>query len=124
MLVATEVRNLTGWKKDMITNAEILELNHDDLLAPGFRVRAAADGTQLWVKRLANGDVAAMLLNAGDAAAADIAVAAADVGWPAGASFAVRNLWTHVNEGVAQGSFAAAGVPPHGNALLRLKKSA
>ena len=124
MLVATEIRNLTGWKKDMVTNAEILELNHDDMLAPGYRVRAAADGTQVWAKRLANGDVAAMLLNAGDAGARDIAVSAADVGWPAGASFAVRDLWKHADDGVAVGTFTAAGVPAHGNALLRLKRSA
>lgn len=122
MVIATDLRSMPAWKAAMVTNAEILALNHDDLLSPGYRVRSSADGTQLWAKALASGSVAVMLLNADDTNSRAITVSSVDVGWPAGASFSVRDLWAHASLGTVSGSYTAAAVPVHGNSMLLLSK--
>lgn len=119
MIIATDVRNMSAWRSAMVLNAEILALNHDDLLAPGRRVvKDATNHTQVWAKALSGGDVAALLINYDDFSARTVAVAAADVGLPPGSSFKVRDLWAHADAGTVT-SYAAT-LAPHANALLRL----
>ena len=123
MIVATEVRNMSAWKKGVLTNADILAVSQDDLVLPGRRVRGAAGGAQVWKKPLAGGDLAVILYNAADAAApVDIAVQWAELGWPSGAVVAARDLWAHaaVPGSPFTGGATASAVPPHGNAMWRL----
>ena len=119
MIIATDLRNMSAWKSAMVLNAEILELNHDDLLAAGRRVaKDTTNHTQVWAKALANGDVAAMLMNYDDFSARTVTVTAADVGLPPGSSFKVRDLWAHADAGTVKAYEAT--LQPHANALLRL----
>jgi alpha-galactosidase len=120
MLVATDVRNMSAFKASVLGNADVLAIQWDEILAPAARLRAGS--AQLWVKPLANGDVAVVLYNADDAKTQDVAVAWSEIGgkW-AGATVSVFDLWAHRVIAAAQtGGLTAAALPPHGSAMWRL----
>ena len=125
MLVSTEVRNMSAWKKSVLTHADIIAINQDDLQSPGYRVRADnATGVQLWAKKLAGGDVAVVLYNRDDAAPRDVSVAWTEVGWPAAAPVRIYDVWTHaVVNASAVGGGTARAVPPHGQRMWRLSRA-
>lgn len=125
MIVATDVRNMSSWKRSVLLNTDILAVSQDTLVSPGFRVRGAEGGPQVWARPLANGDFAVILYNGADAAApVDIAMQWRELGWDAGVTAAVRDLWTHENVPGSPfvGGATAAGVPPHGHAMWRLSQ--
>lgn len=105
-------------------NAEILAVNYDPAHAPGRRVSLDnATKTQAWAKALSSPggqgqEQAVALLNYGDAAAATAAVTWAALGWPAGASVALYDLWAHAPLGNFTGGHSAL-LPPHGSAMWR-----
>lgn len=122
IFVATDVRNMTGWQLDVLTNAEVIALQQDELSISAHRVwYDNATQTQLWAKPLANGDQAIALYNKNDVLTQNITAQLADVGW-AGATVSVRDLWARADLGSMSGSITVASVPPHGHRLLRLTK--
>jgi alpha-galactosidase len=124
LIVATDVRNMSAWKASVLLNADIIAVSQDALVQPGRRVRGAAGGAQVWSRTLANGDLAVILYNAGDAASVDIPVTWRELGWDAGTTAAARDLWTHapVPGSPFVGGATAAAVPPHGHAMWRLSQ--
>jgi alpha-galactosidase len=76
----------------------------------------------VWARHLTGGDVAVALYNEGDAAAS-VGFGFAAIGWGAGDSATVRDLWAHSDLGVSVGAFANTTVEAHGTVVLRLKKS-
>jgi alpha-galactosidase len=126
MIVATDVRNMSAWKRSVLLNADVLGVSQDELVQPGRRVRGAAGGAQVWSKALANGDLAVILYNGADAPAPiDISLQWAELGWPAAAVVTARDLWAHApvpGSPFSGGGATAAAVPPHGHAMWRLSK--
>jgi len=62
---------------------------------------------ETWVAPLSGGRFAAALLNRSPGADS-LSVAAADLGWAAGARFAVRDVWAAADRGVATGAYTAS----------------
>ena len=124
LIVATDVRNMSAWKASVLLNADVIAVSQDALVQPGRRVRGAAGGAQVWSRTLANGDLAVILYNAGDAASVDIPVTWRELGWDAGTTAAARDLWSHspVPGSPFVGGATAAAVPPHGHAMWRLSQ--
>ena len=86
----------------------------------GIRVSPAAPlGQECWAKPLADGSVAAMLLNRGTAAAL-MSCTWEEVGLPQpSAAAAVRDLWERKDLGNFTGAYATT-VPAHGAVVIRI----
>ena len=124
MLVSTEIRNLSTWKAGVLLNKDIIAINQDDALLPGFRVRNDnSTGMQLWAKHLSGGDIAVILYNRNDTAAHDISVAWTELGWAATSTVKIYDVRAHVTVGTVTGGSQAKGVVPHGHAMWRLTKT-
>jgi alpha-galactosidase len=96
-----------------LTNPDVLAVDQDKLGKQGTRV-GPAGSTETWVKPLADGSRAVVLLNRGDSAT-EINTTASTVGL-SGHRFSVRDVWgktTSESAGVLR-----ASVPAHGTALL------
>jgi hypothetical protein len=119
MLMATDPRNMSDFKRSVVLNEDVLGVQRDAARARARRVRADnATGAQLWYRDLAGAPQAAavLLYNANDWAAQNLSVAWAELGgaWAApGAAVAVYDLWQHKQVAAAQaGGLQAAEVPP------------
>lgn len=132
MLMATDPRNMSEFKRSVVLNEDVLGVQRDAARARARRVRADnATGAQLWYRDLAGAPQAAaavLLYNANDWAAQNLSVAWAELGgaWAApGAACDVYDLWQHRQVAAAQaGGLQAAEVPPHGVAMWRLTLAA
>ncbi len=125
LVVTTELRNLSAWKRSVLLNEDALAVQADPLLAPAARLRADnATGAQLWARPLSGGRIAAVLYNGADLQARDVACTWAELGW-AGASVDVYDAWAHSRVGAGvQGGATAKALPPHGSAMWILSKAA
>jgi len=124
LLVATELRNLSAWKRSVLLNADALAVQADALLAPAARLRADnATAAQLWARPLSGGRLAVVLFNGADWEARDVACSWAELGW-AGAAVDVYDAWAHAAVGAGvRGGATAKALPPHGSALWILSKA-
>ena len=127
LIVTTDVRNMSAFKRSVLMNAGVLAIQRDAALSPAARLRVDnATGAQLWRKPLAGGDAAVILYNAHDwTAAPSLAVSWSELGPPWDAPDArVRVIDVWENETLAPaatGGFAVPQpVPPHGSVLYRL----
>jgi alpha-galactosidase len=99
----------------MLTDPDVIAINQDRAAVQAVRVGPAGT-TETWVKRLADGSRAVVLLNRGESAKT-LTTTAKAVGLQ-GARFTVKNAWTNaVTE--SAGTISAA-VPAHGTALFRV----
>jgi alpha-galactosidase len=100
----------------MLTNREAIRIDQDRLGLQGRRVRRIGV-SQIWAKRLANGDRAVAFLNRG-LVAHELFATAAMLGLHGQRRFVVRDVWVHRTERVT--GRITATVPPDGAALLRV----
>jgi len=63
LVVATDVRGMSDWKKSVLLNYDVIAVNQDELAIAGDRVYNDTDGRQVWIKPLANGDFAVVFYN-------------------------------------------------------------
>jgi alpha-galactosidase len=98
-----------------LTNAEVIAVNQDALVAP-LRLIANASGLQVWARPLASGATALVFFHRGVSTAGplpappavrEISVAWADVGIAPAARVAVRDLWARADLGAFSAGFAA-----------------
>ena len=99
-----------------LTNAEVIAVNQDALAAPLRIVANSSDGgAQAWGRPLASGALAVVLFHRGanttgplpePPAVREVAVSWAQLGLPAAASVAVRDLWSAKDLGLFSGAFA------------------
>ncbi|MEU8185421.1 NPCBM/NEW2 domain-containing protein [Micromonospora sp. NPDC049044] len=115
LVIGSDIRKLSQASIDTLTDPEVLAINQDPAGVQAVRVGPAGT-TETWVKRLANGDRAVVLLNRGESSTI-ITTKAASVGL-SGARFTVRNAWT--NQVTESAGTLSAAVPAHGAALLRV----
>jgi len=106
---------------EIVSNPEVIAVSHDAAQVQGVRVSPAAPGAgECWARPLADGAIAALLVNRG-AAAADVACSWAELGLkqPAGAA-AVRDLWRRADLGSFSGGFTASALAPHASMLVKV----
>lgn len=141
LILGLDVTNATTldtfW--NIITNTEAIAVNQDYAGFSGSRFFASDDVTlfqpcgwwakncsfptiQYWYKPMSNGDVAVLLLNAGDQSA-DLTLEFHNVPgleMPQGSQAKVRDIWNHADLGTYDGAFTAGGVTTRDSVFLRL----
>jgi alpha-galactosidase len=116
LLAGNDLRSMSPAVRRILTNRAVIAVDQDPLGAEATRVSEQGNA-DVWVKRLANGDRAIMLLNRGTAPL-DITTTAKAAGLPAAGGYRVSNLWTN---GVTEsGGTVAATVPGTSAVLLRV----
>jgi alpha-galactosidase len=119
LLIGTDLRKATPETLSILSNKDVIALDQDSLGAQATVLSQTGDAYVL-DKKLANGDRAVALFNAGDQAER-ISTSATAAGLPKRAGYAVRDLWQHTDYQTA-GTLAAT-VPAHGTVLLRISAS-
>lgn len=115
LVIGSDIRKLSQASVDILTNRDVLAINQDRAAVQAVRVGPAGT-TETWVKRLADGGRAVVLLNRGDSPRTLTAQVSAT--GLTGSRFTVKNAWTgQVTE--SAGTLSAA-VPARGAALLRV----
>ena len=102
---------------------EVLAVSQDSLGVQGTRVSPPApDGSECWARPLADGSVAALLLNRG-AALADVTCTWAQLGLKAPTAAArVRDLWARKDLGTFTGAYTARALASHESALVKVSQ--
>jgi alpha-galactosidase len=116
LLTGTDLRKVKPEIVEILTNKEAIAVNQDPLGIQGAKV-SSAGGLEVWAKPLQDRSQAVVLLNRW-AAPAKVTAKWARLGWPAGASAQVRDLWTHKDLGASKDEFAVE-VPSHGVAMIK-----
>ncbi|GAA3107736.1 alpha-galactosidase [Kribbella aluminosa] len=115
LVIGSDVRKLSATTVGMLTDPEVIAINQDKAAVQAVRVGAAGT-TETWVKRLADGSRAVVLLNRGDSAQT-LTTTASAVGL-SGERFTLKNAWT--GKVTESGGVISAAVPAHGTALFRV----
>jgi alpha-galactosidase len=98
LIVASDIRALSGHRKQILTNPEVIAVNQDALATSGDRASFNNEtGAQVWFKPLANGDIAVLLFNSHDTHATHVACTWQQFG-VSSAAF-VRDLWARTDLG-------------------------
>ena len=118
LLAGNDISNMTLDTKEILLNKEVIAIDQDPLGQQARRVKKTGD-LEIWSKQLQDGSRAVALLNRGPAAA-KIAVAWTDIGYPDSLSASVRNLWTANDLGKQSKSYSAE-VSSHGVVMLTIK---
>ena len=116
LLIGCDLTKLDDFTRALLANDEVIAISQDRLSKPAKRIRHA-DAESVWVRILANGDVAVALLNRSPISRR-IEVAFDELGLR-GAHY-LRDCWTGKCEGKHAGWYAAE-VPPHATKLIRIK---
>jgi alpha-galactosidase len=118
LMSGNDLREMTPETIAILTNKEVIAINQDTLGTQGKRIRDDGD-LEVWTKPLADGSIAAILLNR-SAAESKMSLTCEDLGLPAGTTFTVRDLWAHKDIGRSTGSYSAS-VASHGVAMVKVK---
>jgi alpha-galactosidase len=118
LVIGSDVRKLSQTSIDMLTDADVVAIDQDPAGVQAVRV-GPAGATETWVKRLANGDRAVVLLNRGDSPKTLIATASS-LGL-SGSRFTLKNAWT--NQVTESAGTISAAVAAHGAALFRIGRA-
>ncbi|WP_350274031.1 alpha-galactosidase [Kribbella sp. HUAS MG21] len=116
LVIGSDIRKLSTTTIGMLTDPDVLAINQDKAAVQAVRVGAAGT-TETWVKRLADGSRAVVLLNRGDSAKT-VTTTAAAVGL-GGSRFTLKNAWS--NQVTESAGVISAAVPAHGTALFRVE---
>jgi hypothetical protein len=117
LYLSHDFRVLNDWDRYVLVNTEAIAVDQDPAGTPGRRLRGDAD-TRVWVRTLADGARAVVLLNAGGRPRT-VAVRWSELGLPAG-PIQVRDLWAHRNLGAFKEGYEAKALPPRGCAFLKV----
>lgn len=119
LVIASDVRTLSATSVATLTDRDVLAVNQDRLGDQAVRVSPAGQ-QEVWVKKLADGDRAVVLLNR-SGAPAEVRADLATVGL-AGQRARVTDLWAKTTS-EASGTLRAT-VDGHGATLLRVEPAA
>jgi alpha-galactosidase len=115
LVIGSDVRKLSQTTIGILTDPDVLAINQDRAGVQAVRVGPAGT-TETWVKRLADGSRAVVLLNRGETA--QILTAKASSAGLKGTRFTLKNAWT--NQVTESAGTISAAVPAHGAALFRV----
>lgn len=120
LLIGTDVRALSGYELQTLTNAEVIAVNQDALGSPATVVYEEEDGVlQYWARKLEDGSYAVAFLNRGSETALMSLYLQSylQVEWR---SYSVRDLWAHEDYGPLREPSFSAEVIPHEAKVYRL----
>lgn len=118
LMIASDVRTLSDTSLAILTDPDVIAVNQDPLGDQAVRVSGAGD-QEVWVKDLADGSKAVVLLNR-TASPATVATTVSAIGLR-GARVTVTDLWTdHVAEANTKIRQTVEG---HGAVLLRVERA-
>lgn len=112
LFAGNDLRTMSRATRELLTHRGLIALDQDPLGIQARRVHHEPDGTDLFLKPLANGDVAALLLNRAERPRTMA------LGWPRQAT-AVQDVLTGKVLQAGRGEYRAE-VPAHGVMVLRL----
>jgi alpha-galactosidase len=115
LLAGNDLSKITPQTLAILTNPEVIAVDQDPKGVQGHRVWQEGP-YEVWAKPLADGSVAALLMNRGEDAE-KITVSFNDIGLRSSAS--VRDLWARKDLGNFTGSYSAE-VPKHGAVLVKI----
>ncbi|GAA3817049.1 ricin-type beta-trefoil lectin domain protein [Sphaerisporangium flaviroseum] len=113
LLAGNDLRSMSAETRGILTNSEVIAVNQDWGGRQGHKISDNGN-LEVWRKPMADGSVAAVLLNRGGGTAT-VSTTAAALGLGAGTSYSVRDLWAHTT-GSSSGTVSAS-VPAHGAAM-------
>lgn len=116
LLAGNDLRSMSAATKAILTNREVIAIDQDRLGAEATRLSHTNDA-DVWIRALANGDRAVMLLNRSDSARS-ISTTAHAAGLPRSSAYAVRDLWAHKT--FESGGTIASSVPADSAVLYRV----
>jgi len=116
LMAGNDLSTMTDSTREILTNHEVIAIDQDPIGVQAHRIYA--DGPiEVWMKPLADGDVAVGLFDKGNSPA-QASVSLRELGLPENAH--LRDLWQHADAGIAHRSITEM-VRPHGVVLLRVK---
>jgi Alpha-galactosidase len=116
LLAGNDLRSMSAATKAILTNRDVIAIDQDSLGSEATRVSHNGNA-DVWVRPLANGDRAVMLLNRGDTPIT-VLTTAHDAGLPNAGAYAVHDLWAHTTTESA--GTIAASVPADSAVLYRI----
>jgi len=124
LIMGNDMRTVAPESKAILLNEHAIAVSQDPLGQMGIRLTGDT-ASQIWARKLANGDVAVALYNRGDAAGnpADITVHFNMTGINLNGEVSVFDIWSKNAVGVLAESYTAQAVPLHGTAFVRLSTS-
>lgn len=126
LLMSNDLAAVSNESRAVLLNPEAVAVSQDPLGRPGTLVSPYAGPSttaMVWARALAGGDVAVALVNLSTfGGAAVVSFGAADVGLPAGAPFAVRDIFARANLPAARNGTFSAHVESSSCLFLRLSK--
>lgn len=115
LLAGNDIRSMTPAIKSILMNREVLAVDQDTL---GRQASPKRHGDlETWVKPLADGSVAVVVVNLG-ASEEDANISASELGLESNVKTA-RELWKHADVKFRDGVYAAR-IPSHGALMLRV----
>jgi len=119
LMAGNDLRSMTKPAAFILTNTDVIAVDQDKLGVQGRRLRQ--DGpSEVWIKPLADGSKAVVLLNRGPAPA-EISVSWKELGVETSTA-EVRNLWLRNDLGRFLSGYSAK-VPSHGVVMVKVKAS-
>merc|ERR1712217_936392 len=127
LIMGNDMRKVAPESKQILLNQHAIAVSQDPLGQMGIRLTANTP-TQIWARKMANGDVAIALYNRGESglwmgpegAAADITVKFDMDGINLYGDVNVFDIWAKQAVGTFSSEYTAKAVPFHGTAFLRL----
>lgn len=116
LLAGNDLRTMTDETLEILTNREVIAIDQDPLGDAGRKLRESAE-EDVWVRPLANGDTAVLLVNRTQSERL-VSTNAQELDLAKSSRYSVRDLWKHQTTQSA-GRFSAY-LPAHGSAMLRI----
>ena len=114
LIAGNDPHTMSDATRSLLLNTDVIAIDQDSLVKAGVQVRAV-NGILYWVKPLADGGYAVLLLNSNDSTTTT-SVQWHDLGL--GWSQPTRDLWAHQSLGAVSGW--AGAIPAHGVMLFRI----
>jgi alpha-galactosidase len=117
LIAGNDIRTMSDTTRDILTNREVIAVDQDSLGGQGWLAEQPAPGLQVWVRPLADGSRAVILLNrtgAEEELRADWRAIGLEVG-----RAQVRDLWAHADRGPVRDAFVAR-VAPHAVVMVKV----
>lgn len=119
LITGNDLRNMSDETKAILLNKDVISIDQDPLGIQG-RVLKNDNGKEIFVKPLANGDVAVLLFNR-TSNSLSISTNAQEIGMESSEAYKIRDLWQHTDM-LTPGNISAT-IPPHGVAMYRVSKA-
>jgi len=117
LLAGNDLRSMSAETRDILTNKEVIAIDQDKLGQQGRRI-SREGGAEMWMRPLANGDLAVALFNRTEQM---VTVQASWILLGLSGKHKIRDLWAHTDLGSFR-DYYSAEVAAHGVVMLRIAR--